>query len=49
MKLEEIQNQIWRSRLRWFGHVTTLNEHRILERLLEMKVSGTRSRGRPYT
>jgi hypothetical protein len=29
LKIEEIHNQIERSRLRWFGHVKRMDEHRI--------------------
>jgi hypothetical protein len=29
LKMKEIQNQIEESRLRWFGHVERLDEHRI--------------------
>jgi hypothetical protein len=47
LKMDEIQNQIKRSRLRWFGHVKRMDEHRIPKRLLEMKISGRRPRGRP--
>jgi hypothetical protein len=44
-KTEEIQNQIERSRLRWFGHVKRVYEHRIPKILLEMKTSGRRLKG----
>jgi hypothetical protein len=47
--MEEIQKQIKRRRLRWFGHVKTMDEHRISKRFLEMQMSGRRSRGRPCT
>jgi hypothetical protein len=46
--MEGIQNQIM-SRLRWFGHVKRMDEHRIPKILLEMKMSGNRSSGRPCT
>jgi hypothetical protein len=49
LKMEEIQNQIERSRLRFFGHVKRVDENRIPKRLLEMKMSGRRTRGRPRT
>jgi hypothetical protein len=49
LKMEEIQNQIEGSRLRWFGHVKRMDEHRIPNRLLRMKMSGRRPRGRPST
>jgi hypothetical protein len=34
LKMEQIQNQIEESRLRWFGHVKRMDEHRIPKRLL---------------
>jgi hypothetical protein len=49
LKMEEIQNLVERSRLRWFGQVKGMDEHRILKRKLEMKMSGRRPRGRPQT
>jgi hypothetical protein len=45
--MEEIQNQIEGSRLRWFGHIKIMDEHGIPERLLEMKMTGRRPRDRP--
>jgi cobyrinic acid a,c-diamide synthase len=47
--MEEIQNQIERSRLRWFGHVKRTDEHRIPNRSLGMKMNGRRPMGRPST
>jgi hypothetical protein len=32
LKMEEIQNQIEESRLRWFGHVKRMDEHGIPKR-----------------
>jgi hypothetical protein len=29
LRMEEIQNQTERSRLRWFGHVRRMDEHKI--------------------
>jgi hypothetical protein len=45
--MEEIQNQIQRRKLRWFVHVKRMDKHRIPKRLLELKMSGRRPRGRP--
>lgn len=42
VKFEEIQNQIKRSRLRWFEHVRRMDQHRVPKRLLEMHMSGRR-------
>jgi hypothetical protein len=33
----------------WFGHVKRMDEHRITETFLEIKISGRRSRDRPCT
>jgi hypothetical protein len=47
--MEEIQNQIERSRLTWYGHVKGMDEHKIPEKkLLEMKMGGRRQRDRPH-
>jgi hypothetical protein len=40
LRMEDIHNQIKRSRLRWFGCVKTVYEHRIPKRVLNMKISG---------
>jgi hypothetical protein len=47
--MEEIQNHIKESRLRCFGHVKRIDEHRITKVLLEMKMSGRRLSSRPCT
>jgi hypothetical protein len=49
LEMEEIQNQIKRSGLRWFGHVKRTDENKIPTVLLEMKTCGRRPRGRPCT
>jgi hypothetical protein len=49
LKIEEIQNHIEESRLRWFGHVKRMDEHRIPKGLLKMKMGGIRHRGIPRT
>jgi hypothetical protein len=49
LKMKGIHNQTKRSRLRWFGRVKKMNEHRIPERLLEMKMSRSPPQGRPHT
>jgi hypothetical protein len=46
-RMEDIQNQIEGYSLRWSGLVKRLDEHRIPERLLEMKMNGKKPRGRP--
>jgi hypothetical protein len=40
LKMEEKQNQIKESKLKWSGHVKRMDKHRITERVLEMKISG---------
>jgi hypothetical protein len=52
LKMEDIQNQIQGNSLRQSGHVKGMDEHRIheqnrTERVLDMKMSGKRPRGRP--
>jgi hypothetical protein len=47
--MEDIQNQSERNRLRLFKHVKRMNKFRIPKRLMEMKLTGKRSRGRPRT
>jgi hypothetical protein len=49
LKVEEIQNQIKESIVRWFVHVKRMGVHRIPKILFEMKMSGGRSRGRLRT
>jgi hypothetical protein len=49
LRMEDIQNQIKGNRLRWFGHARRTDECRIPERLLELKMTGKRPRGRPQT
>jgi hypothetical protein len=34
LKMEEIQNQIEESRLKWFGHVKRMDEHRISKKII---------------
>jgi hypothetical protein len=40
LRMEDIWDQIKGNRLRWFGHVKRMDEHRIPNRLLEMKMTG---------
>jgi hypothetical protein len=49
LKMEEIQNQIKESKLRWSGHVKRMDKHRIPKRLPQIKTSEKRPRGRPRT
>jgi hypothetical protein len=46
LRLEDIQNQIKKNRLRWFGRVKRMDEHRIYRSVLDMKMSGKRPRSR---
>jgi hypothetical protein len=48
-RMEDIQNKIEGNTLRWFKHIKRTEEHRILERLLEMKMAGKRHMARPRT
>jgi hypothetical protein len=45
--MEGTQKQIEGNKLRWFGHIKRMDEHRVPKRLLGMKVTGRRPRGRP--
>ena len=47
--MDEIKNNIQKSRLRWFGHVMQLKEERISKKMLHTKIEGKQSRGRPRT
>jgi hypothetical protein len=47
--MKDIQIQIKGNRLRWFRHVKRMDKHRIPKRLMEMKMTGKRPRGRPQT
>jgi hypothetical protein len=40
---------IKRNRLRWYGHIERMDEHRIPKPVLDMKMSGKRARCRPQT
>jgi hypothetical protein len=44
---KDIQNQIKGKRLRWFRHVKRMDKHRLSKRLLEIKMTAKRPRGRP--
>jgi len=46
-KVEHISELLFRSRLRWLGHVARMDESRVPKKLLFCGVSGRRSRGRP--
>jgi hypothetical protein len=46
IRMVDTPNQIERNRLRWFGHVKRMDEHRIPKRVVGMKVSGRRPKGR---
>jgi hypothetical protein len=47
--MEDIQNHIEGNGLRWFRHVKRMDEHRYQKRLLEINMSGKRSRDTPRT
>ncbi|KAL1452899.1 hypothetical protein WDU94_007084 [Cyamophila willieti] len=42
-----IQDRIETSRLKWYGHVRRMNEERLPNKYLEMKMEGRRKQGRP--
>jgi hypothetical protein len=44
---ETITNVIKAGRLRWAGHVTRMNDERIVKRIFTRRVEGTRAKGRP--
>jgi hypothetical protein len=48
-RMEDTQEQMERNMLRWFRHVTRMDEHRIPKRLLEMKMGGKRPSSRQRT
>jgi hypothetical protein len=47
LRMEDIQNQTEGNIMKWFEHVKRMDKHRIQKRLLEMKMTGKRPRGRP--
>jgi hypothetical protein len=47
LRIEDTQNQVERNRLQWFRHVKRMDEHRIPKKMVEVKMSGKRPRGRP--
>jgi hypothetical protein len=49
LKADDIKNDIERIRLKWYGHVMRMADERIPKRTLEMKLRGSRPRGRPRT
>jgi hypothetical protein len=49
VRMEDTENQINKNRLRSFGHRNRMDEHRKPKTVLEMKMSGTKPKGRPQT
>jgi hypothetical protein len=49
LRMEDVQNQTAINRLRWFGHVIRMNEHKMPKRVLQVKMSGKRHKVRPQT
>ena len=45
--IAEITKKFQERRLKWYGHVTRIEEHYAGRRAMEMKVRGGRKRGRP--
>lgn len=46
MKVEPLQDETQKSRLRWYDYVKQIEENRIHRRIHEMKMEGKRPRGR---
>ena len=44
--MDEIKNDIQKSRLRWFGHVVLMRDEKITKKLLHTKTERKRPRGR---
>jgi hypothetical protein len=49
LRMQDIQKQIEKNTSRWYGHVKSMNEHRIPRTVLEMKMTGKRPKGRTRT
>ncbi|KAL1447116.1 hypothetical protein WDU94_005460 [Cyamophila willieti] len=45
--VDKLQDRIETSRLKWYGHVKRINEERLPNKYLEMKMEGRRKQGRP--
>ncbi|KAL1457176.1 hypothetical protein WDU94_001836 [Cyamophila willieti] len=45
--VDRLQDRIETSRLKWYGHVRRMNEERLPNKYLEMKMEGRRKQGRP--
>jgi enoyl reductase-like protein len=45
--VESIIDVISKHRLKWFGHISRMNENNWIRKCLEMEIEGKRERGRP--
>ena len=45
--MDEIKNDIEKSRLRWFRHLMQIGQERIPKKMLHTKLEGKQPRGRP--
>ena len=45
--MEQIENKLRESRLRWYGHVMRRDDDYIGRRMIDMELPGKRKRGRP--
>ena len=47
--MENLEQRLRKTRLRWFGHVKRRDENSLLRRAMELEVEGRRPVGRPKT
>ncbi|PSN56101.1 hypothetical protein C0J52_10628 [Blattella germanica] len=47
LKQESVEQKLEKRQLKWFGHVVRMDERRKPKQIMEARVEGTRTRGRP--